>query len=130
MTKEGTMVVGGALIENQDIDDIMVSVLEGGINYWCDEATVVGDYLWEYASGQISRGGMLKLHAEEDDEWFVLTKAKFLSGLEAVLSDKSTKNAIVEVDEEGVRRVDPGNVDGPLADLIVQFALFGEIVYG
>lgn len=38
-------------LTQQDIDDIMVAALEGGINYWCDEAAVEGgEYLGKYAS--------------------------------------------------------------------------------
>ena len=40
-------------VSNEDIDDIMVSALEGGINYWCRKAEVKGEYLGEYASDQI-----------------------------------------------------------------------------
>lgn len=39
-----------AALTQQDIDDIMVSALEGGINYWCRRVVVQGDYLSEYAS--------------------------------------------------------------------------------
>ena len=48
-------------LSQQDIDDIMVTALEGGINYWCRRAKVVGEYLGEAASDQISRGGSLIL---------------------------------------------------------------------
>ena len=34
-----------AKLTPQDIDDIMVSALEGGINYWCRRVVVQGDYL-------------------------------------------------------------------------------------
>ena len=44
-------------LSQQDIDDIMVTALEGGINYWCRRAKVVGEYLGEATSDQISRGG-------------------------------------------------------------------------
>ena len=39
----------------------MVTALEGGINYWCRRAKVVGEYLGEAAIDQISRGGSLIL---------------------------------------------------------------------
>ena len=55
-------------LSQQDIDDIMVVALEGGINYWCREAEVVGEYLGEYASDQISRGGSLILHDAESSD--------------------------------------------------------------
>ena len=58
-----------ANLTQQDIDDIMVSALEGGVNYWCRSVVVEGDYLGEYASDQISRGGQLTfwLHEPLDD---------------------------------------------------------------
>lgn len=52
----------------QDIDDIMVTALEGGINYWCRKAKVVGEYLGECASDQISRGGSLILYDAESSD--------------------------------------------------------------
>lgn len=123
------MKICGVSVADQDIDDIMTSALEGGINYWCNEAVVVGDYLGIFASDQISRGGMLKLHSYEEDEWFILTKLKFLHGLEMVLSNDGQKEAITDVDDNG-RWLDPGQIDGNMADNIVQYALFEEIVYG
>ena len=53
------------VLTQEDIDDIMCGALEGGITYWCDEAKVVGDYLGEYGSEQIARGGKLRLHLPE-----------------------------------------------------------------
>ena len=32
------------VVTQEDIDDIMTGALEGGINYWCGEAEVVGNY--------------------------------------------------------------------------------------
>jgi hypothetical protein len=114
-------------VMDQDIDDIMVSALEGGITYWCDKAVVEGDYLGTFASDQISRGGVLKLHGGEEDEWYVLTKEKFMKGLKQLLDTDYGKTAVDE-DDNG-KYLDPGNVDGPMADTIIQYALFGECVY-
>lgn len=57
-----------ARLTQQDVDDIMVSALEGGINYWCRRVVVQGKYLGEYASDQISRGGQLAVWLEEPFE--------------------------------------------------------------
>ena len=43
-------------LTQQDIDDIMSIALDY-IGYWCGKAKVVGEYLGEFASDQISRGG-------------------------------------------------------------------------
>ena len=49
MGKSGTIleVSFNVLVTDEDIDDIMVSALEGGINHWCAEAKVQGEYLGE-----------------------------------------------------------------------------------
>ncbi len=64
---------------DKDIDDIMCAALEGGITYWCSRAEVVGEYLGEYASEQISKGGELRLYDCESDEVYTLTLDKFFA---------------------------------------------------
>lgn len=112
-------------VNAEDIDDIMACALEGGITYWCDEARVVGEYLGEYASDQISRGGQLLLHDMEAEETYLLNKEKFLSGLKLFLNDSEGK--ICKLD--GGYGVDPANIDSNDADSIIQYAIFGELVY-
>ena len=69
-------------VTQQDIDDIMVSALEGGIDYWCGEAEVIEDKrVADWGHEQIARGGVLILHdAESNDKW-ELTLEKFLNGV-------------------------------------------------
>lgn len=113
-------------ITQQDIDDIMCSALEGGINYWCRKAEVVGDYLGEYASEQISRGGSLILYdAESSDKW-ELTLDNFKDGLHQFLIDFPNN---IEGDELNGYYIDPSNIDGCDADNIVQYALFGSLIF-
>ena len=105
----------------EDIDDILCTAFEGGICYWCDEVEVVGKYLGKYASEQISRGGKLVLHdAESSDKW-ELTLDKFAKGLQEWLSynpDFITDGGI-----------DTSNIDANCADEIIQYALFGELMF-
>lgn len=112
-------------VNAEDIDGIMACALEGGITYWCDEARVVGEYLGEYASDQISRGGQLLLHDMEAEETYLLNKEKFLNGLKLFLNDSEGK--ICKLD--GGYEVDPANIDANDADSIIQYAIFGELVY-
>jgi hypothetical protein len=110
-------------LSQQDIDDIMVVALEGGINYWCREAEVVGEYLGEYASDQISRGGSLILHdAESSDKW-ELTRDKFLNGVKLYFEH----GCEVPVEDNAI---DTCGIDACAADSIVQYALFGKLVFG
>jgi hypothetical protein len=114
-------------VTQQDIDDIMCAALEGGICYWCGRAEVVGEYLGEYASEQISRGGTLKLYDCEDmNEVYELDRGKLLKGIkkafeEGYYSEYEWCNGTV---------IDTCQVDADVADVIVQIAVFDEVVYG
>ena len=104
-------------VSDEDIDDTMCSALEGGITYWCRKVKVVGEYLGEYASDQISRGGDLILYdAEREDRW-TLTLDLFLHGLKLAI-------------EQGYFSGDFDDMDAGIADVIVQLALFDEVVFG
>ena len=111
-------------LTQQDIDDIMVSALECGINYWCREAEVVEEKrCGDWGHEQIARGGSLILHdAESPDKW-ELTLEKFLNGVKLYFED----GCHVKVEDN---RIDTGDMDANDADCIVQFAIFGEVVFG
>ena len=118
-------------LTQQDIDDIMVSAFEGGINYWCRRVVVQGDYLGEYASEQISRGGKLSIWLddpfEDDKTCYVLDRDKFLAGFKLwIESDGDSYDTIDDSDGS----VDCGQIDAICADEIIQYALFGEVVFG
>lgn len=114
------------IVTQEDVDDIMVGALEGGITYWCCKAEVVeDDYYGEYASEQISRGGSLRLYDNEDDEQYILTLDKFLKGLRLAIKDGYGNDWFSDD-----ARLDCAMIDGEAADIIVQMALFGEVVFG
>lgn len=110
----------------QDIDDIMVTALEGGINYWCRKAEVVGEYLGEYASDQISRGGSLILYDAESSDYWELDLEKLLYGIQKAIEDNWFDDYDWYVDGE----LDCCQIDAEVADTIVQLALFDDIVFG
>ena len=115
----------GLNVTRVDIDDIMCSALESGISYWCSAAEVVGKYLGEHAHEQISLGGTLMLHDSEENKKYELTLDKFLKGLKLFLENGRFDH--VDIENE---RIDFGNFDSVCADSIVQFALFGETIFG
>lgn len=114
-------------LTQQDIDDIMVTALGGGINYWCGSAKVVEEKRCsEWGHEQIARGGALILHdAESSDKW-ELNLEKFLTGVKLWLQNNEDRYGAVASDGT----LDPGEVDAEMADLIVQYALFGKPVFG
>ena len=119
-----------AALTQQDIDDIMVSALEGGINYWCRRVVVQGDYLGEYASEQISRGGKLAVWLDEpfedDKTCYMLDRDKFLAGFKLWVEQGLDEYGAVQKDGT----VDCCQIDAACADEIVQLALFGEVMFG
>lgn len=125
-TEDGMYRISAGLtaeLSAKDIDDIMCTALEGGICYWCGYAEVVGDYLGEYASEQISRGGKLILHDEESPKKWELDRDKFLAGLKMYVENGGADCVVDEC-------IDPCEIDADAADSIIQYALFGELVFG
>lgn len=120
-------------VTQEDIDDIMVSALEGGINYWCDAAKVdESKRVAAWGHEQIARGGCLKIHVaepfdNEDTEWYELTKEKFLSGLTRYLQTSGTEMTTLPSGDH--MEIDTGQIDANAADEIIQFALFGKVIY-
>ena len=121
------------MLTQEDVDDIMCTALEGGINYWCYKAEVIGEYLGEYGSEQISRGGKLRLYLEEpfdEDETmdYELDLEKFKKGIEMWVQNPVGCNCLEQVD--GKIRFDTCNADAVVCDAIIQYALFRDVVFG
>ena len=113
-------------LTQENIDDIMVAALEGGINYWCSEASPeCGELLKEYPSEQISRGGALLLYDFEEEAYRRLDLEKFLKGFKLWVENGGDEYGAIE---DG--KVDCCNIDADCADAIIQYALFGEVIYG
>lgn len=117
----------------QDINDLVCTALEGGINYWCRKAKMLKDNKHfkivgvsdedqdkiQYASDVIGYGGTLVLYdAESDDKW-ELTRDKMLKGIKKHCKEMAINPANLM-----------DNYDAGDADCIVQYALFDEITFG
>lgn len=118
------------MVTAEDIDDILCGSMEGGSNYWCDRVEVIGDYLGKYASEQISRGGKLRFHVDEpfddeDTEWYEMDQEKFLHGFQEWLNNYPDVSSCLHKNE-----LDCGQIDAGMADSIVQYAIFGEVMFG
>jgi hypothetical protein len=120
------------VLSDEDIANILVTAFEGGINYWCKKVkmmkTTVSDDVWDreekiIASDFIGLGGKLRLYDAEEpsDENWILDAEKLKKGLEMYFSDCGENSEV---------SFDAGNIDAGDADSIIQYALFGELVYG
>lgn len=111
----------------EDIDDVMVAALEGGVNYWASEAEVVEAHRCaNWGHEQIARGGALIFHDIEDyDEKWELNLENFLTGFKLWAEQGLDEYGAVQKDGT----VDCCEIDAACADEIVQLALFGEIMF-
>lgn len=111
------------------IENVIISAFEGGtygIGYWCNktedrfEQDEV-DYPYEET---LWRGGSHLLHVQDDDEEsetvYELTLGKLIEGFSIYLRGYY----------DGPLNELEGRLDGPTSDIIVQLAIFNEIVYG
>ena len=113
-------------LTDEDIDDIMVTALEGGsINYWVADVNVVGDvYLGECCHEYIAKGGQLEFVTFESGNC-ILTLDKLLSGIQLALSNGYGTDWF---GKDG--KFDAGfEFDAWAADVVIQFALFGDVIY-
>ena len=105
-------------ITEQQVNELMESALRG-ITYWADEAVIylVGDQDFDEAadtatSEALTKGYGLTIHDFEEDKRHNLTLEKLLKGL-------SLANTY-----------SPDQVDMSMGDMVVQYALFGKVIYG
>ena len=110
-------------VHNYHLDCILSGAFEGGSNYWADKVEVVDkDYKGaEYASEVISHDGELLIYTQDDAKPIRLTKEKMLKGCKLYVSGtKNTKGRSFDLDAW----------DAWDHDMILQYALFDEVIYG
>jgi hypothetical protein len=110
-------------LTNENINDLLVTAFEGGINYWCGKVKIksIPDGAdVQYASDVISIGGTLELQDIESPDKWDLTLEKMLKGIKWYCEQNGYTNADDLMD----------NHDADTADAIVQYALFDEVVFG
>jgi hypothetical protein len=108
-------------ITENDIGDLMVTIIEGGSNYWLNPTRMdcpKGEAISLWAAQRLIDGKDYHfIHDNEENTTEILTLEKLLKGIELNFQKRPWDN-------------DKQNWDATSADCIVQLALFGEIVYG
>jgi len=110
---------------DEDLNDLVSTALEGGINYWCGEAKVKEGSMSEkdydeiqFTSDAVSKGGTLILFDAESDDTWELDRDKLLKGIEMYCE----KHNVAPSDLMDM-------YDANDADTIVQYALFNELIF-
>jgi hypothetical protein len=115
-------------IPYQELEYIVTGALEGGINYWAGLDNSLPE--WEnepeeipssqYAFQLLVEGKSVKFYdiekSDDDSDW-ILTMDKLIKGIQKDF-------------EERPEDIDLDSTDAITYDCIIQYALFGELVYG
>jgi hypothetical protein len=106
---------------------IITTAVEGGINYWSH----VSDYQWEWDTAMNFTSASVTVHEDESDDEFVIDIDKVASAIgKLVAGNVQVRNSLLATLKEANRENEGGEIDADLADIIIQVACFGEIIYG
>jgi hypothetical protein len=137
------------ILTNKDAADIVHTAVEGGTNYWAE----VKNYNWKdwyepdptklndtYKSERIKESlaeDHIFVQIREDDEqveperaintWIPVTRIMLEKGVKMLLENMPHLIGHVERDDEGGVEMD---FDGTACDVIMQYAIFEEVIYG
>lgn len=116
-------------INQQDVMDIADAAYDGAIDYWCE--AILYDDEEKYGHGfdeQLLNGGILIL--DTDDGKFTLTYERIVRGIEMYLEDPERPYEILEYDPcRREWKIDQCNVDDIVVDMIMQYAVFHDLVF-
>jgi hypothetical protein len=117
-------------ITDQMIDDILCAAFEGGINYWADATRILGDWPAgaHFASEAVSRGGNVAVCEADDFErtWHPLDRERIERGIRLAAQRWKRGGTRQQLTVEQWYE----DHDAAEADVAVQLAIFGEVVYG
>ena len=125
-------------VELDDVffEDIICTMFEGGSNYWVGHIKIdhpdgdkpIGVPASTWISGALNKGGKITVFVLEGDESVVLVKNMIVSGLSKWA--ENYQNHVSIVTERGKCMIDAGDIDADDADIIFQYALFNDVVFG
>ena len=121
MNKDKTYVTKPIEVTDEHLDNILVGCFEGGSNYWIDSIKVKKDDFKGavYSSHVISKGGELYIYTDGNQSVDTLTKDKLINGLQQFINESKRFGHLW-----------PDGGDAGTDDMILQYSLFDEVVYG
>ena len=118
-------------ISDELIEYILCSAFEGGITYWAENISCkdnkdmkkVGGYKSEYLTKTKKKDAVIYVHESETGEKYPITKKSIIDALQKMDTPeyKYTK---------ALGRILDETYDADDADIVVQTACFGQVVYG
>jgi hypothetical protein len=123
-------------LDDEFFDDIICTMFEGGSNYWLGKIQVIhpdgekpsGMPASEWIASAVNKDGMIKILPQEDTVTVILDKKRLVDGLEKWITRHPSSVSLINENEKN--SIDAGNIDADDADAILQYAVFGELVFG
>jgi pectate lyase len=122
-------------LDNEFFEDIICTMFEGGSNYWIDHIEFQsgkdkpkGTPVSTWIADVLNKGGTITIFIRESDEKIVLVKNMLIEGLDKWAMNYQDHVSVIT--ENGRCTIDAGNIDADDADIILQFALFDDVVFG
>lgn len=113
-------------LTKDSIASIVNIALDGGVTaLWVSDMKVKGEMLGEFGGEHIAFGGTLLLRADDETEYRELTSTKLLTGVK--LWYENGGDWYNAVQNNGT--LDLLQIDASVSDAILQYALFGDVVY-
>ena len=104
------------IVIEEDIECI-IEMAGYGIGYWCSAA--------------IEKDNGYDVYEDEEGKWHKLSYEDIIKGIELYTKNRNKPYNIIFMDEKtGLLYIETGNIDAEVADMIIQYACFGEIIYG
>ena len=131
MTDEMNIINRRIEISDEMIEDILCTAFEGGITYWAenisckdnDDMKKVGGWKHEYLTKTKKKDAVMYIHDAETGEKYPMTKKSIIDALQKMDNPKYQYT-------KALNRILIGQSDADDADIVVQTACFGEVVYG
>ena len=118
-------------ISDELIEYILCSAFEGGITYWANNVSCkdnkdmkeVGGWKHEYLTTTKKKDAVMYIHDAETEEKYPITKKSIIDALQKMDNPEYKYTKALE-------RILSETYDADDADIVVQTACFGEVVYG
>ena len=136
-------IVTKILVTDQDLADIITIAFYGGLN-WCERAYPKNGHWMGNPGDHILNGGVIILCDIDGEERYELNKLKLLRGITSLIEEDNWDLSQLGFENEDAYYVDAdntqcvlraghcletGDIDADIADLIVQYGIFGKQVF-
>lgn len=124
-------------LDDEFFEDVVCTMLEGGSNYWVDTIDIdhpdgqkpKGVPVSTWASDALNKGGNITIHPiEEEDGIVTINRENLIAGVKQLIDEHPDRVSVMYEDKKN--HIDFGNMDADDADAILQYAVFGDLVFG